>query len=435
MARQLLLRSPGAVSRWASAVARKRCFSLLVSLEDEYPGVPTLSPVPAKATSASVTTLSNGLTIITEDSCKVSTVTLTFPKAGSSNELVDEPGAALVNKCMSFKSGSGMSSLLINRTIEDEGGVPFASVDRTLATLGFTVAPDRVVGLIPLLATECSFEKWDVRDALKVAAVESEVAYESTQVVLTESLFAAAYGPQSSAGRPLYYPNASKDSIVSFRKRAYGLNGAVLAVTGVKDHSFLVTEVENLLSSAAVGSTDSAVPLKYLGGESRIASPSASYSHVAIGFPSPSSSALSSVLKHAIGLTGLESGFSAFSSTGIVGMYAGSSLSSGLVENMVAALKKPLTPALIKRAKTLAKAEALIALDSGSQALASAMTASALESGTFKPSEISKTYDSISDSIVTDAMLTLLKSNPSVAAVGNISAVPYYATVAASLKS
>lgn len=397
--------------------------------------VPSLSPLPAKVLSASVTTLSNGLTIVSEDSCKVSTVTLTFPKAGSSNELIEEPGAAFLNKCMSFKSGSGMSSLLINRTIEDEGGVPFASVDRKSATLGFTVTSDRVVGLIPLLATECSFEKWDMRDGLKLAAVEAEVASESTQIVLTESLFAAAYGPQSSAGRPLYYPNASKESVVSFRKRAYGLNGAVLAVTGVKDHSVLVTEAENLLSSSVVGSVESPLPLIYHGGETRIASPSASYAHVAIGFPSPSSSVLSAVLKHAMSLAGLELGFSSFSSTGIVGIYAGSASSSGLLENMVTALKKPLTPELIMRAKNLAKAETLLVLDSGSQALASAMTASVLESGTFKPSEISKNFDSISDSVVKDSMAALLKSNPSVAAVGNISAVPYHATVVASLLS
>jgi predicted Zn-dependent peptidase len=362
-------------------------------------------------------------------------VTLTFPKAGSSNELIGEPGSAFLNKCMSFKSGSGMSSLLINRTIEDEGGIPFASVDRKSATLGFTVTSDRAVGLIPLLATECSFEKWDVRDAQKLAAVEAEVAAQSTQVVLTESLFAAAYGPQSPAGRPFYYPNASKESIMSFRQRTYGLNGAVLAVTGVKDHSALVTEAENLLALSSVGTVESSAPLVYLGGESRIASPSAAYAHIALGFSSPSSSVLSAVLKHVITLNGSELGYSGFCSTGIVGMYAGSADSAGLLENMITALKKPLTPELIKRAKTLAKAESLLSLDSGSQVLAGAMTASVVESGTFKPAEISKNFDSIADSQVKDLMTTMLKSKPSVAAVGNISAIPYHATVVSSLAS
>jgi hypothetical protein len=129
-----------------------------------------------------VTTLASGLTIVSEDSSSTSTISLTFPRGGSADELLSEGGAALVNKNLAFKSGSGLSSALILRNLEDDGATPFSTAGRRGATVGFTAAPDKAVRLVPLLATSCSFEKWDMRDALKLSATEASVASENAQV-------------------------------------------------------------------------------------------------------------------------------------------------------------------------------------------------------------------------------------------------------------
>jgi len=397
--------------------------------------LPSLSPQPAKATSVSVSTLPNGLIVVTEDASTTSTVTLTYPKAGSSNEMVDEQGAAFLNKCMNFKTGSGISTLMINRTIEDAGGTPFTSVDRRGATVGFSVAPDKAVGLIPLLATDCSFEKWDIRDAKKLAATEAMVSNESAQIVLTENLYAAAYGPQSPAGRPLHWADCSVDKMKAFRARAYVLNGAVLSATGVKDHSAFCTEAGNLLEGATAGSTEGPASIKYLGGESRVAAPSMGYAHVAMAFEGPVSSTVADVVVQFLNLSGAESGVSAFSVPGLVGVYAGSDSPSGLVDAMCSVMKTSVSTAAVKRAKNLAKAEALFALDGGSKSLASVMTSSVLESGSFTgPKDVVKAYDAVTDKEVTAALGAMLNGNPSLAAAGDISHVPYHATVAANLK-
>lgn len=397
--------------------------------------LPSLSPQPSKATSVSVSTLPNGLTVITDDASTTSTVTLTYPKAGSANEMINEQGAAFLNKQMNFKSGSGISTLLINRTIEDEGGTPFTFVNRRSATVGYTVAPEKALGLIPLLATDCTFEKWDVRDAKQHAVKESAVSNESAQIVLTENLHAAAYGPQSPAGRPLYGAACSTDTIKAFRARAYGLNGAVLAVTGVKNHSAFCTEAENLLSGAAAGSADAPAVITYLGGESRVSVPSSGYAHVAMAFEGPSSSIVADVVVQFWNLAGLGSGVAAFSSPGLVGVYAGSASPSTLIDAMAGTVKTAVSPTVLKRAKNLAKAEALFALDGGSKSLAGVMTASVLGSFSFtSPADVAKAYDAVTDKQVADALTAMLKCNPSLAAVGNISSVPYQATVAALLK-
>ena len=107
---------------------------------------------------------------------------MTFPKAGSNNEATHEAGAALANKCLTFKSGSGLSSVLIMRNLEDDGAIPFARAGRTSAVVGYTCAPDKAVRLIPLLATTCTFEKWDVRDSIAEATTEAEAANKNAQV-------------------------------------------------------------------------------------------------------------------------------------------------------------------------------------------------------------------------------------------------------------
>lgn len=149
--------------------------------------IPATFPQPAKSSSASVTTLPSGLTVVSETASSTTTVTLTYPKAGSSNESIDEAGAALANKCLAFKSGSGLSSALIMRNFEDDGALPFATSGRTSATVGFTSAPDMAVRLVPLLATNCAFEKWDVKDAITAAAAETADATSSSQVGLSFS--------------------------------------------------------------------------------------------------------------------------------------------------------------------------------------------------------------------------------------------------------
>ncbi|GKY95505.1 hypothetical protein MPSEU_000512200 [Mayamaea pseudoterrestris] len=420
------------VSRRSGAALLKkaahRSFSALVSLDYEFPGVPATRPELAKATSASVTTLSNGLTVVTEGANTTSTVTMTFPNAGSASERLNEQGAALLNKCLAFNSGSNMSTIRIFRSIENCGGSPLVTWDRTKATLGYTVPPEYAATLVPLLAVDCTFEKWDMRDAKHLAQTETEAASASAQIVLTENLFAAAFGPQSAAGRSSYAYNVSPDAIKSFRQRAYGVNGAILAATGVKDHESFCAQVAQLLDGAPAGANEDSEMI-YLGGESRVFAPSAGIAHVALAFRGPQQSAVANVVKSFIDVVGADSGVSGFTASGMVGAYAGGT-GAGLMDAITKAMTTPVSSEVIQRAKRAAKAEALFALDGGSQSLATVMTSSVLESGSFSgPASVAKSYDAVTDAQVKEALSSMLKSNPSLAAVGDINSVPYHATV------
>ena len=395
--------------------------------------IPSTSPTPTKASSPSVSTLPNGLTVVTEDAASSTTVSMTYPKAGSADEMLSEQGAALVNKCLAFNTGSGISTMMIMRNIEDDGGVPFMTAGNFGATLGFTCPPENAARLAPLLATDCSFEKWDVRDAKKLAATEVEVAKSSAQVVLTENIFAAAFGPQSAAGRPYYYSSpgsVSLDDIKAFRSRAYGMNGAVLAATGVSDHAAFVKQLEEGLAASPAGSSEGPSAPVYIGGESRLAVAGSSYAHVALAFDGTSTSTpLLDVIKKCFQISAASVGASAFATNSLVGVYGGGA-GGNILDGLCDAVTKA-GPELVKRAKVLAKAEALFALDGGSKSLTEAMTASVVETGTFTGAAgVAAAYDAISEKDVEAAVVGMYKKTPTLAAVGDITSVPYLGSIA-----
>lgn len=425
-----------------------RKFSAIFSMSDQFPDLPSTTPTTAKdASSTSITTLPSGLTIVTEDASTTSTVTLHFPTAGSSSESMSQPGAALLNKCLAFKSGVASSefysSAALLRTLENGGAKAFAEAGRYGAYLGFTCAPEELDSLVPFLSTECTFEKWDVKDAKKSADVIVESAMSDAQTVLTESLYSAAYGPQSVLGKSFYNSSAPLSAIQSFRESTYGMNGAILSATGVSDHDAFVQSVSESFADANPGpsisgseESTSDESSAYMGGESRIFVPSSGYTYLALGLEGPtSSSALRNVIKYCLSLSdGTSIGFTA---PGLVGIYTASPASSAstLLDSVSTVLDPSyFTEELVARAKQLAKAEALFTLESGnSLSLSNAMAASVLETGSFGVSHTAEMYDGITHADVMSAMTVALKSNPSVAAVGDIMEIPYQAAIAAKL--
>mmetsp|Transcript_22380 Transcript_22380/g.34205 ORF Transcript_22380/g.34205 Transcript_22380/m.34205 type:complete len:433 (+) Transcript_22380:172-1470(+) len=416
--------------RRVGGVCNRKEFSTLLSALETFPDIPETTPTPAKASTASVSKLSNGVTVVTEDACASSTIAMTFPKGGSSQETLSETGAALANQYLSFKSGSGLSAALIIRNIEDDGATPFASADRMGAVVGYTCAPDKAARLLPLLVATSSYEKWDVRDAIAAAKEEASNASTDAQALLTEHIYAASYGAQSPLGKPLYSPVADKSAVQSFRDRAYGLKGAVLSATGIADHAEFCAAVEESFSDAEPGTDEPLVVTPYAGGESRVMA-SSGYAHVALAFEGPSDSALASVVENYLTLVSGDATTGFASPSGLVGLYAAvpSGSAGGLVDSFCSAVTASVDTEVVERAKQMAKAQAIFALDGSSRSIAAAMAASVLESGTFGASSLVSTYDSLTVEDVKAAIEGMAKSKPSLAAVGDITLIPYHGSI------
>ena len=246
--------------------------------------------------------------------------------------------------------------------------------------------------------------------------------------MLTESIFAGAYGAQSAMGSSLYSEGASFSTISSFRDRAYVLNGAVLAATGVADHEAFVKSVEEGLTESTVGSPAAPATHTYIGGEVRVHAPSSGFTHVALAFNGPSSSVMQSVLKQCLTLQGA----SAFAAPGIVGVYGGaaSAAAGSVVDGLCDIASTKVSADVLERAKALAKAEALFALEGDSRSLAEHMTSSVMESSTFSAAAIAASYDAITSADVEAALSAAMASKPVLASVGDTSSIPYLASIA-----
>lgn len=426
-----LLRAAATAPRRVTSSVVRREFSALLSPLEEFPGIPTTLPESASASTASVTTLPNGLTVVSETGASSSNIALTFPNAGSSCESATESGAALANKFMSFKSGSGLSSAVILRNLENDGATPYTTASRTGATVGFTASKDKVIRLLPLLATTCTFEKWDVRDAQKSVKFDCDEASTSAPTVLTESIYTAAYGAQSPMGKTYYSSSATGTAIQSFRERTYVLNGAVLAATGIDDHESFVEAVETGFSESSVGTASTSPSIgEFVGGETRIHAPSTGFTHLSLAFEGPKSSALGSVIKQCIDLS--SEGLSGFGGSGLLGVYSGCKPSdaTSVMDALVSSITTMPSSEIFEKAKALAKAEAMFALEGGSTTLVNAMTTSVLEVGSFSSSDVAAAYDSITFETVTSTFEKMASSNPALAAVGDLSNAPYQGTIA-----
>lgn len=435
MALQALSRAVNAASRRGFALNSKREFSALLTAAEEYPDIPATSPTPSKAGETSITTLDNGLIIATEDGSATSTVLLSMPTAGSGSEASDEAGAAFANKCFAYKSAGGMSSIAILRALENGGAKPFTSANRYGASVGMTCAPENasaLAGAALISSTDSTYEKWDVREAVTTAKAEAAKSSAIPEVALTEAIYAAAYGAQSTLGRP-FFSSTTDSALVSFREANYVLEGSVLTATGV-DHATFVSDIQTSLGELqGSGKKAPTVPgAPFIGGEYRVSSSAGGAAHVAISLGAATDSpAVLAVLKHCLSLSGV----SAFASPGLVGVYGSTSAAEGsaLTDSLVAALGGSFSSEVVSKAKTLAKGEALFAMDAGSKALAEVMAASVIATGSFGSKSIASGIDGVSDKDVNDALSSMKKAGVSLAAVGEISYVPYLGSVAGRL--
>jgi len=247
--------------------------------------------------------------------------------------------------------------------------------------------------------------------------------------MLNEAIYASAFGAQTPMGRP-FYSACSDKSLVSFRASNYVLDGAVLAGTGV-NHEDFTAEAVSILSDLGVASKSPATnESNYLGGESRVAMSTSGYAYVALSMAGPTDSpVLLSVLKHCYALSGV----SAFASPGLVGVY-GSSAAAGagaLTDSLRAAVGATFSSAIIKNAKAAAKAEAIYTVEGGSKGLADLMSTSVMYTGSFCIQSLGAAYDGISEKDVHDAVAGMKSSGISLAAVGEISGVPYLGSISA----
>lgn len=369
--------------------------------------------------------------VITEDSFVASSVLLTYTKnGGSASEVAGEAGAAAVNKYLTFKSSEAAGSAIRTlREMENAGVVSLAEAGHSSAKIGYSCAPDLALDFVKNLALDSVYAKWDVADAINYAKVEADVALADPENMLSEGLLLAAYGDASPMSNSMYYGDggASRAGVMSFREREYyGGGDAVVAACGIADHDAFVAAVADAFEGYGSSSIEGASG-EYRGGEYRLATASGK-ANVALGFAAPADPIVGDILKQCLAA----SGYTAFVNEGVIGV-SGDSDAAGaglLAESLADVLAAPVSAEQVATAKSMAKAEALLAMEaSGCQSLVEQLTLSAVSGSPNDSQDITTIYDEVTPESVIAAASEMTKGNLSVSALGSIAAVPYQATL------
>lgn len=387
----------------------------MLSMSQEFAGLPSTTPSTAAAAAPTTSTLANGMTVVTSPSALSSaTVSLTFPHGTSSGNA----GSASVVKHLAFKSGASGSTLFNLRAIEDAGATPFSSVTRNTFTLGYTGSPDAVTDLLTYLdISSNTMEPWDVRDARASAALDQSISKTTPERSLQDQIYAAAYGEKTDMGRSAF---GAAGCLKSFHS-LLGSKGAVLSAAGVSDHAAFGTAAAAAFSASA--SADAAA-YKYTGGECRINAVS-NHAHVALAF---NGGAFSPVLEALLSLTG-SSPMSTFTTGDLVGVYGCSNaetadvMQGAMSASVSAALKAD--DATLSRAIAMAKANAVFNASASSAASAAANTAAVMTGGAVGEKAVIAQYDSLKPAAVKKALEAAVAGGASVAAVGDLARVDY----------
>lgn len=256
----------------------KRLFSQLPP-HLELPGIPTLQPLSQKPKpKAELTTLSNGLRVVSEETYRANSSLGLFIDAGSRYETDANNGTSHLLEHMAYKSTEKRSHQRVVRDVEDMGGNVGAAAAREYMVFTSDVLRTNLEQAIELCAETVlapKFVEWDIEEQRKVIRYELEEMEKNAQAMVTEMIFQAAYSDSSPLGRPMYMPKRNIEKIGSsqlfqFCDEHFKANRMILSGAGV-DHAELVELANKYFGSAKSGGDAPVVEeTKYVGGEQRL---------------------------------------------------------------------------------------------------------------------------------------------------------------------
>jgi len=409
-----MLRLIRATPKNLQALAR-RSQSSLASLDEEFPGLPVLTPAAASPLKVETTTLPSGVKVVSTAAGKMASVGLSVA-AGSMYEAAPcEAGSALLLQHLAFKGTTKRSALRLLRDLESVGAAPSALAGREAILFKVTSLPEFAESsMFAAFETALSpkITPYLVSDLQAAAAADMEAYATDARLQLSEALYEAAYGENTPLGHPLYCPGTgiTSGSLAAYRAKTFGAGSITVVGAGVA-HAQLLSWAAGLTKGLAAGSAKAAPTSAYFGGEARLkASSDATFVGLALAAPSKADAAALGVLA-AAWQAALPAGASVFTLPGLVGVTGAASPSAAgaYVDALLQVIKS--TGKDFAAAKKAAQVAALIKLDG------------ALFEG-LADGSATVAVDGVSESDVKALHAKIWKGGLSIASLGDVSKVP-----------
>ncbi len=228
-------------------------------------------------TRSKLTTLNNGLRVVTHDMASLESATVgVWVGAGTRNETADVNGVAHLLEHMAFKGTTSRSATAIAEEIEAVGGHLNAYTGRESTVYYAKVLKDDIGLALDLIADilhNATFDEEELKRECAVVLQEIGQAHDTPDDLIFDYFQETAF-PDQPLGRPvLGCPNVvrgmSRKAIVNYMHKAYSSNSMVLAAAGRVDHDELVEKGQKLFGSRSANGGIDCEPAQYRGGEMR----------------------------------------------------------------------------------------------------------------------------------------------------------------------
>ena len=413
-----------------------------------------------------LTTLRSGLRIVTDAMPGVRTTSLgVWVGIGSRHETEAEHGLSHFLEHMAFKGTRRRSAKRIAEEIESAGGDLNAATSTEQTAYYARVLPEDAPLALDILSdilTDSAFDPVEVEREKEVVLQELGAVEDVPDDYVFE-LFNERAFPDQAIGRPILgtakgVRRFDRDAVMGFLARRYRADLTIVAAAGAVDHEAFAAEVERRFGVLGNVPGPAIPPARYVGGDIRLKR-RLEQAHIVIGFEGVSfhdparyaahifshaagggmSSRLFQTVREERGLAYTVHSFDwTFADTGLFGFYAatGAAQVKELVPvalDCLAEATETLDEDEVARAKAQLKVSLLVALESSSSRAEQLARQHMAYGRVFGSDEIVREIDAITVEDARAAGRRLLRSVPTVAAIGPINHVPDAGAVAARL--
>jgi len=415
-----------------------------------------------------LTTLENGMRVLTDRMASVETVSIgVWVAVGTRHEPAQVNGVAHLLEHMAFKGTTRRSALEIAAEIEAVGGHVNAYTSREHTAYYAKVLKESAPLAIDILADILQHSTFDARELERERAVvlqEIGQAYDTPDDIIFD-LFQECAFPDQPMGRPVLgradiIRTIDRETVAGYLHRNYAAPGMLLVACGNLEHGEIVDLAQRAFAHLPAHSAAHSEPARYVGGDLR-QERELEQVHILLGFPGFSfadhdyyaasvvstalgggmSSRLFQEIREKRGLVySIYSFTHGYSDGGVFGVYAGTGEAEAaeLMPALCAEIKRlkdGLAPAELERARAQLKAGLLMSLE-GTGARCEQQAAHMLVFGRpLEMKELIQHIDEVDEAAVARVVRRLFAAAPTVTALGPVGRIEPYDRLVADLTS
>ncbi len=242
-----------------------------------------------------ITTLPNGLRIITDHVPSVETVAVgVWIGVGARNENLIHNGTAHMVEHMLFKGTKKRDALQIVEEIENVGGHMNAYTARELTSYHIHLLKDDLSLALDILADmvqNSNMPDEEIERERDVILQEIGMCHDTPDDIIFDRYYETAY-PNQAVGAPILgtvdiIKNMKRETLMDFVKNKYTPENMIISASGNIDHDTFIAQVEDAFKDLPANTNLPLDKAKYQGGNFR-ENRDLEQSHVILGFQAPS---------------------------------------------------------------------------------------------------------------------------------------------------